>query len=171
MSVYHSITRIRIEFDVLLDPLARNNTLPILFINFRLLLSQIIERVRPRDSTEQQPNHPKSIRLLLQSLRSRTLFNSRSIQIRQRIQRHVSRISQLSANSTVLSNWVEVFRISHNGRGFEMLYEFPELYCDLSVLTFEERGDTDSHCFAHKSKLLLDSLEGRNLARRAICAE
>ena len=35
----------------------------------------------------------------------------------------------------------------------------------------KDGGETDSHCFAHESELLLYGLEGRDLAGRAIRAE
>ena len=89
---------------ILLNPLTGNNALPILLIQPRLLLSQVIKRVSSRDSAEQQPNHPASIRLLLQPLSRRTLPDPRSIQERQGIKRHVPRISKLSADSTVLDD-------------------------------------------------------------------
>lgn len=59
-----------------------------------------------------------------------------------------------------------------------MLDEFPDLERERGGLLASGSGgrgtegeETHSHRFAHETELLLHGLEGRNLGRRAICAE
>lgn len=55
-----------------------------------------------------------------------------------------------------------------------MLYKFPQLssvFLASETLDSAGWGSTNSNGLAHKPKLLLDGLEGCDLAGRAICAE
>merc|ERR1712000_350639 len=137
----------------LLNSLRSDNTLTILLADALLLLSQVVQRIRAGNSTEQQAKHPTSVCLLSQPLGHRTLPDARSIQVCDSIQRQVSSISQLSSNSAVLDNGIQALGICRDSCRFEVL----------DVLAH-------THQLACQPKLLLDGIERSDLPGRTVRA-
>lgn len=158
--------------DILLNPLGGNSTLTILLVDPGLLLFQVVQRVSSGDGAEQKTEHPAPVRFLLQPLGVRALADVRGIQEGQGIKGQVAGVSQLSANSTVLNNGVEILGVGCHGRSLEVLNVLAQLHKDmLEDRKRMRRGETHAHGFADEAELLFDSLPGSNLTRCGIGTE
>jgi hypothetical protein len=125
-----------------LNLLRLHHALALLPINALLPLLQAIQRIHTGHNTEKQTRQPRPRRILLQLLRAVKLLETQRIHQRNRVQRQITRISELATDSQILQHGVRhaTLAIECDRGGFDVFGELAsaqDFACETKVF-FEE---------------------------------